>query len=803
MEKQIGVFGREKQIKQFFEIAVNNFVALRVIGVSGSGKTTFLKYLAFNPIEEFDAYSHDLVKLKILYIDLDSGIKVPSDFYKQVIARIDEELNQLCSIEERKNIDFREFESFLRKNISGLRVVILLDGFDNIMLSDNFKYSFFLELRSLMNSLQLRWVTSLLTGTFTEDAEAKTNYFFNPFNPAPMYLGELEDEEARQFVIHLTENQKAELIDEEIKEIFNLSGKLPYFLEQTTKSWLESKGQHSLEKSENISKELLIKFLSPDDQLFTKLNLISRSLFKSQTDSILRVINSTEKLTKKEITSAQDILLNFGILKDTRGIVEISCELFKAFFSVPDVLLKEIFKYNLKSNISLIQLEVNGLYFFGDFIWDFQPGVNILLGKNGYGKSHLMRLILCHLQIEGAISDKNFFIQSKSGAYVKILVNRNDEPETIHKGNKVFFKDIGKIPVLAIPDLRFLDKSRLTINMLPDEIEGNLSEIGAAHFIREKPYARLVENFFGTFCKDFFIEGSKDEHIRDVLKRFKLGSLLEEIIWSLTDEGFKFSGIESDPGINNYKIEVITHGNDENNPLPIQKTSQGTLSVLIVFGLIHNYLKTIYKNSVDVNNEPGLVFIDEIDAHLHPAWQQKIVGLLRKIFPNVQFVLSSHSPLVVAGCREKEVVVLRKIKEDKGFSIHQFENDFIGYTAPEIYERIFEIDPIDDDFKEYLSRLSEIPEIEKVIEEKQVKINVKEKLLLQLGNSLSRDKYERIDQIKNELKVLKKEIGVHYDDLHYINIAKRKYDKNQEYDRLLRENRMLKYELKMKQSKKQ
>jgi len=72
-----------------------------------------------------------------------------------------------------------------------------------------------------------------------------------------------------------------------------------------------------------------------------------------------------------------------------------------------------------------------------------------------------------------------------------------------------------------------------------------------------------------------------------------------------------------------------------------------------------------------------------------------------------------------------------------------------------------------------------------------------------LGNSLSRDKYERIDQIKNELKVLKKEIGVHYDDLHYINIAKRKYDKNQEYDRLLRENRMLKYELKMKQSKKQ
>jgi len=193
-----------------------------------------------------------------------------------------------------------------------------------------------------------------------------------------------------------------------------------------------------------------------------------------------------------------------------------------------------------------------------------------------------MRLILTHLQVEKTISDDIFFKNCEKGAYIKLLVKRNYKTETIHKVNKVYVNDIGKIPILAIPDLRYLDKSKSSISLLSDFIEGNLSEIGATHFILEKPYSRLVENFFYTFCKDFFIESNKNESINNVLKRYQLGDLLQEIVRNLTNDNFEFHEMLQHPGINQYEIKVITSGNDDKNPLPIQKASQGTLSVLII-----------------------------------------------------------------------------------------------------------------------------------------------------------------------------------------------------------------------------
>ncbi len=46
---------------------------------------------------------------------------------------------------------------------------------------------------------------------------------------------------------------------------------------------------------------------------------------------------------------------------------------------------------------------------------------------------------------------------------------------------------------------------------------------------------------------------------------------------------------------------------------------------------------------------PGVVMIDEIDLHLHPRWQARILEDLVRIFPNVQFIVTTHSPVVVAS----------------------------------------------------------------------------------------------------------------------------------------------------------
>jgi predicted ATP-binding protein involved in virulence len=54
----------------------------------------------------------------------------------------------------------------------------------------------------------------------------------------------------------------------------------------------------------------------------------------------------------------------------------------------------------------------------------------------------------------------------------------------------------------------------------------------------------------------------------------------------------------------------------------------------------------------------GVVLIDELDIHLHPSWQREIAGWLRNVFPNLQFFVATHSPLVAAGAG-KDALTLR------------------------------------------------------------------------------------------------------------------------------------------------
>ncbi|AMR29090.1 hypothetical protein A0257_19650 [Hymenobacter psoromatis] len=69
-----------------------------------------------------------------------------------------------------------------------------------------------------------------------------------------------------------------------------------------------------------------------------------------------------------------------------------------------------------------------------------------------------------------------------------------------------------------------------------------------------------------------------------------------------------------------------------------------------------------YPDSKNPLEEPAIVLIDEIDLHLHPSWQRKLLKSLSEIFINTQFIATAHSPLVVqaAGDAGANVVLLRR-----------------------------------------------------------------------------------------------------------------------------------------------
>lgn len=67
-----------------------------------------------------------------------------------------------------------------------------------------------------------------------------------------------------------------------------------------------------------------------------------------------------------------------------------------------------------------------------------------------------------------------------------------------------------------------------------------------------------------------------------------------------------------------------------------------------------------YPKSKNPLEEPAIVLIDEIDLHLHPTWQREIMANLSKHFPNVQFIATAHSPLMVQAAINSNYAVLKQ-----------------------------------------------------------------------------------------------------------------------------------------------
>jgi predicted ATPase len=139
--------------------------------------------------------------------------------------------------------------------------------------------------------------------------------------------------------------------------------------------------------------------------------------------------------------------------------------------------------------------------------------------------------------------------------------------------------------------------------------------------------------------------------------------LVAAVIQELSGENFEFYRIEPAGGAR-FSIEVVTDASP-GKPIAFQHASQGTLSVAAIFALIYQFLKAVHSEVAesDLFNQTGIVIIDEVDAHLHPAWQRRIVELLRKRFPKIQFVLTAHSPLVVGRVRlQSYAVIIQALK---------------------------------------------------------------------------------------------------------------------------------------------
>ncbi|WP_341536222.1 AAA family ATPase [Aeromonas veronii] len=105
-------------------------------------------------------------------------------------------------------------------------------------------------------------------------------------------------------------------------------------------------------------------------------------------------------------------------------------------------------------------------------------------------------------------------------------------------------------------------------------------------------------------------------------------------------------------------------------PYTFQSLSSGFSSIMAVYA---DLITKISLRSIDPDELTGIVLIDEIDAHLHVSLQKKILAFLKKAFPKIQFIVSTHSPFVVSSVDDAVIYDLSRLEQVENLSMYSYE----------------------------------------------------------------------------------------------------------------------------------
>lgn len=109
---------------------------------------------------------------------------------------------------------------------------------------------------------------------------------------------------------------------------------------------------------------------------------------------------------------------------------------------------------------------------------------------------------------------------------------------------------------------------------------------------------------------------------------------------------------------------------DFGNSVPLEELSDGYQSII---ALTADILKVMLETWPTADKAQGIILIDEIDVHLHPRWKVEIVSRLRRTFPRVQFIITTHDPLCLMGTEKGEVHVLHRDADTEQIVATQFD----------------------------------------------------------------------------------------------------------------------------------
>ena len=354
---------------------------------------------------------------------------------------------------------------------------------------------------------------------------------------------------------------------------------------------------------------------------------------------------------------------------------------------------------------------------------NFDKHVNLLVGPNASGKTTMLRAI------ERAWNSDDCFSLGDRPP-VQLDAETDFDQDEAYSCSLILSRDLAKpgevafwyIPAtrvnLPIQDL--IDGSIGNVN--PMQVDAPLaalfdttSGVFNAHYVepavewlrdggrvKGTRVFELIGTEFSIPTNDPTLIGSQQSQFREALAAgFSCAKrICSEVIRGDAPRSYvEFSEGKQEAGQGNivhYGMGVPISADSMDVPLYAGALSSGTQGTLLWVWALALKIANHYDWAEGWQHKPAILLIDEIENHLHPTWQRRVIPALLEHFPGLQIFATTHSPFVVAGLKAGQVHLLKR-DEDGRITATATIGDVIGWTADEILRNMMGVDDPTDD----------------------------------------------------------------------------------------------------------
>lgn len=355
------------------------------------------------------------------------------------------------------------------------------------------------------------------------------------------------------------------------------------------------------------------------------------------------------------------------------------------------------------------EVKIDGIGGINHLELKFNEGLNLICGPNGVGKTTILESI-GHMFSRGSQSKIKRNVKSEQGR-CEISYSKSEDETHVNSYTLMNYENNDS-----------MDWHNSDVNLAKEVIvfkaerTFTYTPLDSLHKDTQKEEHEILNDSMNGIqffdFKNWFIHRFLFNHVSNELTPVQKNNFqLATECFGILDENFRFSSVKSDT------FDIII--NTPNGEIYFEYLSSGFKScIYIIHGLIKEIEYRFKKDGgINVQDYEGLILIDELDLHLHPQWQAKMIYLLKHVLPKAQIIATTHSPHMVQAAEINELIALG-VNETGDVYVRQLPNveyGFQGWTVEEILEDVMGL--VETRSPMYIEAITEF---EKSIEEENV-----------------------------------------------------------------------------------